>query len=77
MATQPETFEKSLTRLESIVSRLEGGELPLEESLTLFEEGVGLVKKCSHRLDEAERRVERLIVAADGEETTEGLDPEG
>jgi len=39
MATEPETFEKSLARLESIVSRLEGGELPLEESLALFEEG--------------------------------------
>jgi len=77
MATQPETFEKSLTRLESIVSRLEDGDLPLEESLTLFEEGVGLVKQCSHRLDEAEQRVERLVVAADGEETTVSLDPEG
>jgi len=77
MATQPETFEKSLTRLESIVSRLEGGELPLEESLTLFEEGVGLVKQCSRRLDEAERRVERLVADADGEESTVPLDLEG
>jgi len=77
MATQPETFEKSLTRLESIVSRLEGGELPLDESLTLFEEGVGLVKECTVRLDEAERRVERLVVGADGEESTVPLDPEG
>ncbi len=77
MATQPETFEKSLSRLESIVSRLEGGELPLEESLALFEEGVGLVKRCSQRLDEAERRVERLIATAEGEETTAPLDPEG
>ncbi len=76
MATKPETFEKSLARLESIVSRLEGDELPLEESLTLFEEGVGLVKRCSHRLEEAERRVERLV-AADGDDTTVELDLEG
>lgn len=76
MATKPETFEKSLARLESIVARLEGDELPLEESLTLFEEGVGLVKRCSHRLVEAERRVERLV-AADGDDTTAPLDPEG
>jgi len=77
MATEPETFEKSLARLESIVSRLEGGELPLEESLALFEEGIGLVKRCSQRLDEAERRVERLVAAGEGEETTVPLDPEG
>lgn len=76
MATKPETFEKSLARLESIISRLEGDELPLEESLTLFEEGVGLVKRCSHRLVEAERRVE-CLVATDGDDTTVPLDPEG
>ena len=77
MAKQPETFEASLSRLESIVSRLEEGELPLEESLTLFEEGVGLLKRCTHRLDDAERRVERLLAAEDGEEITVPLDPEG
>ncbi|NCO58662.1 MAG: exodeoxyribonuclease VII small subunit [Nitrospirae bacterium CG18_big_fil_WC_8_21_14_2_50_70_55] len=77
MAKQPESFEKSLTRLEAIVARLERGELPLEESLTLYEEGVALVKGCTHRLDEAERRVERLVTSASGEETTVPLDPEG
>jgi exodeoxyribonuclease VII small subunit len=48
-------------RLGEIVERLEGGELPLEESLTLFEEGVRLARASQARLDTAERRVEELL----------------
>jgi exodeoxyribonuclease VII small subunit len=50
-------FEEALTQLESVVARLESGELPLEDSLRLFEEGVHLTKLCTRRLEEAERRI--------------------
>ena len=50
-------FEEALAKLEAVVHRLESGELPLEESLRLFEEGVHLTKVCTHRLEEAERRI--------------------
>ncbi len=54
-------FEDILARLGTVVERLESGELPLEQSLSLFEEGVRLSRLGSARLDEAERRVERLL----------------
>jgi exodeoxyribonuclease VII small subunit len=53
-------FEEALKQLEAIVSRLERGDLPLEEALSVFEEGVRLTKLCSARLSEAERRVNIL-----------------
>jgi exodeoxyribonuclease VII small subunit len=53
-------FEDCLARLEQIVSKLEAGNLPLEESLTIFEEGVGLARSCSRYLEEAEKRIEVL-----------------
>ena len=54
-------FEPSLTRLEEIVRTLEEGALPLEDSLALFEEGVGLSRKCLTILSNAERKVEMLV----------------
>lgn len=57
----PPAFEEILTRLNAVVERLESGDMPLEESLALFEEGVRLSRIGSARLDEAERRVERLL----------------
>ena len=54
-------FEEALRQLEAIVSRLETGDLPLEEALSVFEEGVRLTKLCSQRLNEAERRVNILV----------------
>lgn len=54
-------FEDILSRLNTVVERLESGDMPLEESLTLFEEGVRLSRLGATRLDEAERRVERLL----------------
>lgn len=63
-------FEDILSRLGSVVERLESGEMPLEESLALFEEGVRLSRVGSARLDEAERRVERLL---HGDGTTEAI----
>ena len=53
-------FEDALKRLEEIVSKLEEGEESLEESLKLFEEGIKLAKLCSHRLEEAEKKVKIL-----------------
>jgi len=53
-------FEDCLARLEQIVSALESGNLPLEESLKVFEEGVALARRCAQYLGEAERRIEIL-----------------
>ena len=56
------TFEEKLTKLTEIVEKLEAGnELPLEDSLKLFEEGVGLVSSCREMLGEAEQRVENVL----------------
>jgi exodeoxyribonuclease VII small subunit len=55
-----------MARLETIVSELERGDLPLDESLKIFEEGIKLSKSCLKMLDEAERKVEVLIQDKDG-----------
>ena len=55
------SFESALERLEAIVERLEGGELPLEDALRAFEEGVTLSRRCSAELEAAERRIEQLV----------------
>ena len=59
-------FEKSLTRLEEVVKRLESTDLSLEEAMKLFEEGVKLSRDCQKQLEEAEGRVEILLKKADG-----------
>ena len=58
---QEQTFEEAVTRLEEIVGQLEDGEIPLENSLTLFEEGVKLSRFCRTKLDEAEKRISLLL----------------
>lgn len=60
------SFEQSLKKLESIVDKLEKGDLALEESLKLFEEGVGLSAACKKELDEAEGKVQTLVKQRDG-----------
>ena len=60
MAAKKLSFEQSLARLDEIVRHLENGDLPLKESLTLFEEGTGLIKNCGMMLDEAEQQVVKL-----------------
>ena len=64
-------FEKKLSRLEEIVNKMEKGELALEESLTLFEEGVKLSRECHQKLNDAESKV-KLLVSMDqnGKATT-------
>ncbi len=59
-------FEAAMARLETIVAELEKGELPLDESLKIFEEGIRLSKSCLKMLDETERKVEILIQDKDG-----------
>jgi exodeoxyribonuclease VII small subunit len=70
-------FEASLERLTTIVDKLEHGDLGLEESLALFEEGVRLARVAQTRLDAAEKRVEELIAVDDnGNPVTRELEPE-
>ena len=61
-----EKFEDALNKLEKIVSKLEEGDIPLEESLKLFEEGIRLSRFCKQKLDEAEKKVEILLKGKDG-----------
>jgi exodeoxyribonuclease VII small subunit len=60
------SFEAQLASLERIVRELERGDLPLEQSLDLFEQGVRLSRECQERLNEAERRIEVLLRGGDG-----------
>lgn len=61
------TFEAALKQLEEIVQKLEKGDLPLEESLTLYEEGIRLSRLCHAKLEEAEGKIEMLMKNAKGE----------
>lgn len=61
-------FEAAMKRIEEIVRQLEQGDAPLEQSLSLFEEGTGLIKKCSGALDKAEQKVNLLVKTKDGAE---------
>ncbi len=68
MSTKAETtFEQALAELEQVVQKLEKGELPLEESLRLYEEGIRLSRLCHARLEEAEGRIEVLLKDSRGE----------
>lgn len=67
-------FEKSLAALERIVRELERGDLPLERSLELFEQGVRLSRECQERLSEAERRIEVLLRDGDGRTSATAFD---
>ena len=69
------TFEESLGRLEVIVREMESGELSLEQMMSGFEEGTQLVKVCTTRLNEVERKIEKLV-KKDGEVVTEPFDME-
>ncbi len=60
-------FEGAMARLEEIVSLLERGDAPLEQAITLFEEGAKLLRECTRQLDEAEQKVTILTAGRDGE----------
>jgi len=68
-------FEKSLAELESLVEKLEAGDLPLEEALKSFERGIGLTRDCQSALDAAQARVE-ILLKRDGESRLEIFDAE-
>lgn len=70
------TFEASMQRLEQIVRAMEKGDVPLEESLKLFQEGTDLVRRCSQLLDEAQLQVRKITVAQDGSPTEEDFTDE-
>jgi len=65
--TDEPTFEQALQQLEQVVQKLEKGELPLEESLALYEDGIRLSRLCHGKLEEAEGRIETLLKDARGE----------
>lgn len=67
-------FEDSMKRLETIVEELEGGELSLEDSITRYEEGVRLSRTLTRTLDQAEKRIERLVEGEGGEAATEPME---
>lgn len=69
-------FESSLAALEKIVRELERGDLPLDESLKLFEDGVRLSRECQERLNQAERRIEVLLRDSNGKPIVSGFGSE-
>jgi exodeoxyribonuclease VII small subunit len=74
----PPSFEDGIKRLSDIVQTLERGDLPLEESLRLFEEGVGLSRASQERLDSAQKRVEELLgFERDGKPRTKEFEVRG
>ncbi len=70
-----EKFEDALNKLEKIVSKLEEGDIPLEDSLKLFEEGIRLSRLCNQKLDEVEKKVEVLMKSKDGILKVEPFEP--
>jgi exodeoxyribonuclease VII small subunit len=72
--TKKQTFEEAISRLEDLVSKLEGGNVPLEEMLTLYEEGAQLIKYCLNKLEHAENKIKKLSGA---EESDFKLEPDG
>ncbi len=69
-------FEKALERLEDIVGTLEGGEMELEKSLKMFEEGIKMARICQTHLAEAEKKIEKLIKNQKGELATKPIEEE-
>lgn len=78
MAARPRSndFEKAFQDLEKIVQRLESEELPLDESLRLFEDGIRLSRFCHQRLEEVEKKIELILADAKGQPVTEPFEEE-
>lgn len=73
MNQQNQTFEASMTRLEQIVRAMERGDVALEESLKLFQEGTELVQRCSKLLDEAQLQIQKVMAGPNGSPVMEGF----
>jgi exodeoxyribonuclease VII small subunit len=69
--TRANEFEKAFQHLEKIVQRLESEELPLDESLQLFEEGIRLSRFCNQKLEEVEKKIELILADAKGQPRVE------
>ena len=76
MSQKNPTFEENMQRLEQIVRARERGDVPLEESLKLFQEGTELVRKCGKILDDAQLQVKKIATAADGTPVEEDFNVE-
>ena len=76
MNQENKTFEQNMARLEQIVRALERGDVALEESLKLFQEGTDLVRQCGKLLDEAELQVKKIMTAPDGSPAEEDFQDE-
>ena len=76
-ARRPNEFEKAFQNLEKIVQRLESEELPLDESLQLFEDGIRLSRFCHQRLEEVEKKIELILADAKGQPVVEPFEDEG
>ena len=76
MAARPKAneFEKAFQQLEKIVQRLESEELPLDESLQLFEEGIRLSRFCNQKLEEVEKKIELILADAKGQPRVEAFE---
>jgi exodeoxyribonuclease VII small subunit len=73
---RPNEFEKAFQNLEKIVQRLESEEMPLDESLQLFEEGIRLSRFCHQRLEEVEKKIELILADAKGQPVIEPFEEE-
>jgi exodeoxyribonuclease VII small subunit len=74
--TRANDFEKSFQQLEKIVQRLESEELPIDESLELFEEGIRLSRFCNSKLEEVEKKIELILADAKGQPRVEPFEAE-
>ena len=77
MNEKNQSFEQNMARLEQIVRAMERGDVPLEESLKLFQEGTDLVRRCSQLLDQAQLQVKKIVTAPDGSPIEEEFQDEG
>lgn len=73
MSKNKPSFEENMARLEQIVRAMERGDVPLEESLKLFQEGTSLVRECGKMLDEAEQQVTKIFTQTDGSPAEEAF----
>ena len=76
MNPQNKPFEESMARLEQIVRAMERGDVALEESLKLFQEGTELVRSCQKLLDDAQLQVKKIMTAPDGSPVEEDFQDE-
>jgi len=76
MSEKSRTFEENMLRLEQIVRAMERGDVPLEESLKLFQEGTQLIQSCSNLLDKAQLQVKKITSAVDGSPVEEAFNDE-